>query len=128
MKPLFVLILFAACVPDTEVTTESALSATFTREHVTADIYHYEAVIPVGTEPNAAIRIHRVVREKAPYVPRNTRAGVMALHGDFSTFSTNFLPGMAPYLAARDIDVWGVDRRWTNATDDISDFATMGVA
>jgi hypothetical protein len=64
----------------------------------------------------------------------------MALHGDFSTFATNFAPtlgdpaspapGLAPYLAARNIDVWGVDRRWTlpGATGDISDFATMGVA
>jgi hypothetical protein len=38
--------------------------------------------------------------------------------------------GIAPYLAARDIDVWGVDRRWTlpAKTDDVSDFGTMGVA
>jgi pimeloyl-ACP methyl ester carboxylesterase len=52
----------------------------------------------------------------------------MLLHGDFATFDTSFTPGLAPYLAAHDTDVWGVVRRWTLATDDISDFGTMRVA
>jgi hypothetical protein len=135
-------LLVAACVGSEESTdvASSASTIAFSREHVTADIYHYEVVLPVGDAPNAAIRIHRVVREAAPFVPRRTRGAVMALHGDFSTFITNFVPvlgdpaspveGLAPYLAARDIDVWGVDRRWTlpGATDDVSDFATMGLA
>jgi hypothetical protein len=36
---------------------------------------------------------------------------------------------MAVYLASRGLDVWGFDRRWTNApvdNADVSDFATMG--
>lgn len=135
------LILVAACgveEPPELGTAEHAARLAFTREHVTGDIYHYEVVVPVGAGPNAALRIHRVVREVAPFVPRKTRRAVMALHGDFSTFVTNFVPilgdpaspvaGLAPDLAARGIDVWGVDRRWTLATDDVSDFATMGVA
>lgn len=141
-------LLLAACVAGDEgidsdenvVAVESAATVSFSREHVVDDIYHYEVVLPVGDTPNAAIRVHRVVREAAPFVPRRTRAGVMALHGDFSTFVTNFAPalgdpaspvqGLAPYLAARDIDVWGVDRRWTlpGTDDDVSDFGTMGVA
>jgi pimeloyl-ACP methyl ester carboxylesterase len=38
--------------------------------------------------------------------------------------------GLAPYLAGRGIDVWGVDRRWTlpGTDDDVTDFGTMGVA
>jgi len=80
------------------------------------------------------------VRELAPFVPRRTSHAAMLLHGDFSTFVTNFAPtlgdpaspapGLAPYLAAHDIDVWGLDRRWTlpGETDDISDLATMGIA
>ena len=133
MSRLVPFVLLAACVteapPDTEV-RELAATASFNRAHVTGDIYHYELVLPVGEAPNAAIRIHRVVRELAPFVPRATRGGAMLLHGDFSTFETSFLPGLAPYLASRELDVWGVDRRWTlpRGTDDVSDFGTMGVA
>jgi hypothetical protein len=108
------------------------------REHVVDDIYHHEIVIAVGDAPNAKLRLHRVVREAAPWVPRPTAGGAMLLHGDFSTFVTSFLPtlgdpaspaaGLAPYLAAQGLDVWGADRRWTLATDDVSDFAGMTVA
>lgn len=124
-----------------EAQAAQAASLAFTRTRVAGDIYHYELVLPVGPGPNAAIRVHRVVRELAPFVPRRARKAVALLHGDFSTFVTNFVPslaapadhladGLAPYLAARGIDVWGFDRRWTlpGADDDISDFADMGLA
>ena len=112
----------------------------FQREHVVDDIYHYELVLPVGSGPNAAVRVHRVVGELAPDVPRPTPHAAMLLGGDFATFETNFAPtlghpaspasGLAPYLAAHGIDVWGADRRWTLPApeDDVSDFATMGLA
>jgi hypothetical protein len=136
----------AACVAaDTdveEVTTTVAQEAqlSFTREHVTADIYHYELVLPVGSGPNAGLRIHRVVRETSPWIAKKSHDPTILLHGDFSSFVTNFAPtlgdpaspagGMAPYLAANGVDVWGVDRRWTlpGLEDDISDLATMGLA
>ncbi len=129
--PLIALV--ACATEDTEPTTSSfddQVTLAFHREHVTADIYHYDLVLPVGTSPNAGIRIHRVVREVAPFVPRRTSHAVMMMHGDFATFTTSFLPGMAPYLAAKDLDVWGLDRRWTlpDSTGDVSDFATMGAA
>lgn len=108
------------------------------RQHVTGDIYHHELVVEIGGAPNAKLRLHRVVRESAPWVPRPTTGGAMLLHGDFSTFITSFAPGlgdpaspasgMAPYLAAQGLDVWGLDRRWTLAEDDLSDFAGMTVA
>jgi hypothetical protein len=108
------------------------------REHVVGDIYHHEIVVALGDAPNARLRLHRVVRELAPWVPRPTAGGAMLLHGDFSTFVTSFLPtlgdpaspapGLAPYLAAQGLDVWGADRRWTLAEDDLSDFAGMTVA
>ncbi len=119
---------------------DSAMTLSFHREHVAADVFHYALVLPLGTGANAAVRVHRIVREVAPYVPRPTSRAALLMHGDFSTFVTNFAPtlgdpsspagGLAPYLAARDIDVWGLDRRWAlpGATDDVSDFATMGVA
>lgn len=101
---------------------------------IAGDLYHYTFVIPVGTGPNAALRIHRVVRERAPWRPRPTRGGALLMHGDFATFSTNFAPdgsGLAPFLAERGLDVWGLDRRWTLPTApdaDLSDFKDMGVA
>jgi len=108
------------------------------RELVAGDIYHHELVVAIGDEPNARLRLHRVVREAAPWVPRPTAGGAMLIHGDFSTFVTNFAPGLgdpaspaaglAPYLAAQGLDVWGADRRWTLAGDDVSDFAGMTVA
>lgn len=119
---------------------DQSVSLAFSREHVTADIYHYRATVPVGPGPNAGLRLHRIVREVAPFVPRRTGHAAMLMHGDFATFVTNFAPtlgtpaspasGLAPYLASRDIDVWGLDRRWTlPAPDgDVSDFAGMTAA
>jgi hypothetical protein len=59
----------------------------------------------------------------------------MLLHGDFSSFSTNFAlqatrggsGGLAIWLAQQHFDVWGVDRRWvlTPQVGDLSDFAGM---
>jgi hypothetical protein len=108
------------------------------REHVVGDIYHHELVVAIGQGPNARLRLHRVVRESAPWVPRPTAGGAMLLHGDFSTFVTSFAPtlgdpaspapGLAPYLAAQGLDVWGADRRWTLAEEDTSDFAGMTAA
>jgi hypothetical protein len=140
---LAVLALASCAVDDQADTTDSIIeqdaSLAFTRRHVTADIYHYELVLPNGRGPNAAIRVHRVVREVAPFVPRKTTKAVALLHGDFSTFVTNFAPtlgspaspapGMAAYLAGNNIDVWGFDRRWTlpSSTGDISDLGSMGL-
>jgi len=119
---------------------DQSISLAFSREHVIADVYHYTATLPVGAQPNAALRIHRIVREVAPFVPRRTSHAAMLLHGDFATFTTNFAPtlgdpaspapGLAPYLAAQNIDVWGIDRRWTlPAPDgDVSDLGEMTVA
>jgi len=129
-----------ALSPATTTSVDRHASLAFTREHVTGDIYHYSALVPIGTAPSAALRLHRVVRELAPFVPRRTARAAMLLHGDFATFVTDFAPtlgapaspapGLAPYLAARDLDVWGVDRRWTlpGSAGDVSDFGAMGVA
>jgi hypothetical protein len=58
------------------------------------------------------------------------------LHGDFSTFDSNFalssLPGaaspgpsLAVHLASNDIDVWGFDRRWALLPADTTDFSSL---
>ncbi|KYF94749.1 hypothetical protein BE17_08445 [Sorangium cellulosum] len=112
------------------------------REHVAGDVYHYSFTLRVGHTPNARVRLHRVVREVAPWWPRPAASAVMLLHGDFATFTTSFAPGttgatapphggLAVYLAAQGVDVWGFDRRWTLAPADgadLSDFAAMGYA
>jgi hypothetical protein len=149
MSRLVVAFVFvAACVPATptavgelepEALTAAATPSAVTRERVAGDIYHYQLDVRVGSTPNARVRVHRVVREDAPWRPRHTGHAVMLLHGDFANFVTNFLPtlgdpaspatGLARYLVTHDIDVWGTDRRWTlPASDgDTSDFGAMGV-
>ncbi|APR76441.1 putative lipoprotein [Minicystis rosea] len=124
---------------DTLGTTEEALSIAAHREHVSGDLFHTTFDVRIGVSANAVLRIHRVTRELAPGVPRPSKHAVMMLHGDFATFVTNFLPtagdpastvsGLAKYLASRDVDVWGLDRRWTlpGQDGDTSDFAAMGV-
>ncbi len=144
-----VLVCLAGCVTDAaldggdpaaESAATQAVTVAFHREHVTGDVYHYSLVVPVGRSANAAIRVHRIVRELAPFVPRHAAHAAMLLHGDFANFLTDFAPtlgtpaspapGLAPDLAAHDVDVWGVDRRWalTPTDGDTSDYATMGVA
>jgi pimeloyl-ACP methyl ester carboxylesterase len=109
------------------------------RVHLDGDVYHYSLLFKVGAAPNARLRIHRVVRELGPWQPRSSASSVMLLHGDFATFTTSFAPaltgaakppsgGMAVYLAKKNVDVWGVDRRWTTAPTsgaDLSDFGAM---
>jgi predicted esterase len=145
-RPIYAIVAIALCAPAglpaiAEAEEIEAVGSPFAvaREPVSGDIYHYQFDIRVGSTPNARVRIHRVVREIAPWRPRPTTHAVMLLHGDFANFITNFLPtlgspassapGLAPYLASRAVDVWGVDRRWTlPATDgDISDLGGMGV-
>lgn len=128
---------------------EAALAVTgdltpvaLTREVVSGDVVHYAIELTVGATPNARLRLHRVVRERSPGVPRSTRGAAMLMHGDFSTFTSNFVPslispaaapdhGLAVHLAKQGVDVWGFDRRWTTAAidaPDLSDLAGMGFA
>jgi hypothetical protein len=136
-------VVLSACeaAPPPEVkSAEQPLSAAVTRERIAGDVYHYGYSLRVGVGPNAVLRLHRVVRERAPYVPRATTSAIMLMHGDFATFATNFAPvlgtppssatGLATWLAERGVDVWGFDRRWTQAPADgadLSDFDAMGI-
>src|SRR4051812_22194470 len=66
-----------------EPTQEASASLqTFERRALTGDVVEYSAVVPVGPGPSDRIRVHRVVRERARFQPRSTRAAVMMLHGD----------------------------------------------
>jgi hypothetical protein len=114
----------------------------FDREHIAGDLYHYSLLLRVGDGPNGRVRLHRVVRESAPFRPRPASQAVMMTHGSFAKFTSNFLSsprageddrhrGLAPYLAERDVDVWGIDRRWATTpagTPDVSDYPSLGFA
>lgn len=112
------------------------------REHLVGDVYHHAYLLDAGDGANAQVRVHRVVREASPWRARRTGSAIMLMHGDFATFTSNFLPsladpatppgaGLAVYLAEQDVDVWGLDRRWTQAAGDapdLSDYPGMGYA
>lgn len=120
-----------------EPTQEASASLqTFERRALTGDVVEYSVVVPVGPGPSDRIRVHRVVRERAPFQPASTHAAVMMLHGDFSTFDSSFVlsslpgaaspgPSLAVYLASHDIDVWGFDRRWALLPADTTDFSSL---
>lgn len=145
--PILAAALVAACAaaPDDAAlaTTTHALDGAgltitdVTRTRLHGDVHHHAFTLRLGDGPNARIRLHRVVRERAPWLPRATRGGVMLFHGDFSSFGSNFAPvtidpaasdGLAPWLAERGFDVWGVDRRWALAGDAVSDLGEQGFA
>lgn len=120
--------------PTLGAAAEASTIITATREQVAGDVYHYTYVLRVGSTANATIGVHRVVRERAPWRPRRSRDAIMFTHGDFASFTTNFVrdpSGLAPWLAARDVDVWGFDRRWARVgrdATDLSDFDGMDLA
>lgn len=99
------------------------------RRVLAADIAEYSAVIQIGARrDDVAIGIHRVVRERAPWSSAPTRHALMMVHGDAWPFDAAFLdaPGAAPISFARDdIDVWGVDLRWTRVLAETTDFGFM---
>ena len=105
-----------------------------TRE-VVDGLAHYQFKVRVGPSEFDTVRIHRVVRERKPYHPVRTDGAVFMTHGATLSFDAIFLhPGtndanvetsVALYLAANDIDVWGMDFGWTMVPQDTTDFSFM---
>jgi hypothetical protein len=97
-------------------------------------IAEYSMTLTLGPAAADQLRLHRVVRERAPWRPFATRHALVALHGDFSTFDSNFVgdgSGLAVFLAGRGLDVWGIDRRWTlvrAGTTELTGLRTQGFA
>ncbi|MET0594687.1 MAG: hypothetical protein ABW133_18445 [Polyangiaceae bacterium] len=88
----------------------------------------YTVILPVGPGSTERIRLQRIVRESAPWRPVTTRGAAVWMHGDFANFDTNFggsRPSLATYLADRNIDVWGIDRRWTLLPSDATDLSSL---
>jgi hypothetical protein len=104
------------------------------REVVAGNIAHYSAVLKVGPGAHEVIGIHRVVREKSPWQPRATPRSLFMVHGDSLNFKAAFLIGpqngtaassIAGFLAAANIDVWGIDLRWAKVPEGTADFSFM---
>ncbi len=104
-------------------------------------IAEYSFDLRVGPGEHDSIGLHRVVRERAPFVPAHTRGAVFLAHGDVWNFDAAFLASAASasvpddqalpvFLAENGFDVWGIDFRWTRvplATADLSFMAEWGI-
>ncbi len=108
----------------------------FEREQISGNIYHYSWRIRIGWGNFDVVRVHRVVKERAPYCPIRSRKSVFMLHGDFKDFEGCFMPGLmsqlnpddfgiAVSLAQENIDVWGMDQAFCLIPADETDFSSL---
>ena len=108
----------------------------FRRQPITEDVAHYSIRVRVGAGPYNTIGIHRVVKERRPFVPIRTADAVFFQHGSFWGFEENFLPGIfsdsrpddfgaAGYLAENNVDVWGIDQAWALVPEGVTNFEFM---
>src|SRR5262245_52227804 len=108
-----------------------------TRVPMLNGLAEYSAVIKVGPGEFDQIGIHRVVKEDAPWVAHPSSRAIVLVHGSSSTFRTAWAQGleepglfplnsgMAPYLAERGFDVWGISERWSFVPFGTTDFNFM---
>jgi len=107
----------------------------WSREVLTGDVVHYAYLVQVGPGEHDRIMVHRVVKERRPYRPINTRHAIFLQHGDAVGW-VKFLYGheapsvpddhaVAIYLAQRDVDVWGIDQNWVLVPEETTDFGFM---
>lgn len=106
-----------------------------TRTVVAEDVAHYRFDLPVGPGEHDRIRIHRVVREQAPWFPAPSPDGAFLVHGDAWGFEPTFLdaaapgvpaePSLALFLAEGGVDVWGLDFRWALVPPETTGFSFM---
>jgi hypothetical protein len=97
------------------------------------DMNYYYAVIQVGPGEFDRIGIGRIIREHHPGKAIDGNSAVFFIHGSAQTFfdscvnastiSTN--PGIAPWLAERGIDVWGIDMRFALVPSTTAEFSFM---
>lgn len=106
------------------------------RTPITADVAHYRFDLPVGPGEHDVVRLHRIVRERAPWLPAPAPRGLFLLHGDgwgfeavyLSSLATPDVPdtqNVAAFLAGQGIDVWGIDFRWALVPEETADLSFM---
>lgn len=116
--------------------TEACALNGLERRHLTRDIFEYTFSLKVGAGEHDLIRLHRVVREAEPGVPRQVPHSVFMVHGDIWGFDGAFLgstlsanvpreQSIGVFLAGRGVDVWGVDLRWVQVPAGTADFGFM---
>ena len=103
-----------------------------TRKQITGNIYEYSTVIKVGPGPYDQFGLHRVVKETASGIPAITSNAVMMIHGDAGMFDLTFNPytqlggqSLAVALAEDNVDVWGMDLRYTLVPASTTNFSFM---
>lgn len=100
------------------------------------DVVHYRFDVVVGPGKFDQIRLHRIVREKQPWQPIHTVAGVVLFPGGPNSFKMIFMEpqisqvlpwdqSITAFFAKHNIDVWGMDYRWALVSADITDFKFM---
>lgn len=128
-----------ACAAATDVlrvAVHDCRRVTVSRTELVPGIGWYRIDVPVGSGTWDVIRLHRVVAERQPWVPRRAETAVMTVHGDRFTWQATFLTSatagsipadqsLAAYLAQNGVDVWGIDFRWTRVPEDVPDTSFM---
>lgn len=98
--------------------------------HIVGDVYESRYELRTGPGEHDRIRLHRIVREKEGK-PVRAKTAVMLVHGDAWGFDAAFMRGSASpdslpvFLAARGVDVWGVDLAWTLIPEDTDNYDFM---
>ncbi len=98
--------------------------------HIAGDVYESVYTLRTGPGEHDMIRLHRIVREKNGR-PVRAEAAVMLLHGDAWDFDAAFMrastsaESLPVYLAARGVDVWGVDLAWTLVPEETENYDFM---
>ncbi len=106
------------------------------RQVLVDNIAYYQFVVSVGPGQFDKIRIHRVVKERAPYQPLQLSQAIMFFPGEPTYFATLYIEplidkgiardrSIAIYLAEHNIDVWGMDYRWALVPEDTTNFTFM---
>lgn len=122
----------AACAGIAAEPAACAVSA-IERRALAGGVAEYTFTLTTGSGPFEAIDLHRVVRERAPWLPEAGAPGIVLVHGDAWDFRAAFFAGAAApdaatlpvWLAQRGVDVWGVDLRWTRVPAATADFSFM---
>jgi len=106
----------------------------FDRDVLAGDIVHYGIVLSVGPGEHDVIGLHRVVRERRPYRPIRARKSLFVVHGAGKDFVGTVLPGLKSpvlpddvgfgvFMAENDVDVWGIDLRYTLVPPGLQDLS-----
>jgi pimeloyl-ACP methyl ester carboxylesterase len=106
------------------------------RRPLTSSVVEYSVQVRVGPRDHDVIGLHRVVKEHIPFTPIHASKAVLMAHGDIWGFDAAFLASLAVpsildsqalpiFLAEHNVDVWGIDFRWTLVPAATTDFSFM---